>query len=164
MRIGESTPRGAKPTLLQPVRKRFPLSVSAHDTPQLTPQATAAMEAAGAATRKDKDLVYEEVFTQRATEARESFVGMFDGEDMYLSMLATHPAYRRRGYATQLVRWGVERSERDGVPISLLASSMGELVYRACGFEVVGRVDVRVSGDYDEEVLVKMVFRPRSDG
>lgn len=143
------------------------------------------MEAAGSKSRRDKDPTYEAEFVKHAIEARNEFEDLFAGDDMYLSMLATYPWCRRRGYATELVRWGVNRSERDGVPVSLVSSRMGEGLYRECGFMELGRAEVVVEvkecedeggeegvgegrGEkghiYMREVLIRMVYRPGTPG
>ena len=119
------------------------------------------MEAAGAATRKDRDPIRDALFLQRVQEARKSYAQMFGGNDLYLRMLGTHPEHRRRGYASQLLRWGTERAERDDVVLALLASPMGYPTYLARGFEELGTIPVKVEGDEEGVELVKMVFRSK---
>ncbi|ESZ92732.1 hypothetical protein SBOR_6897 [Sclerotinia borealis F-4128] len=125
----------------------------------LTPNA--AMEAAGVNNRKDKNPIYDAAFLKCVLGARKKYSEMFEGNDLYLNLMGTHPTYRRRGYASQLLRWGIERAERDNAPLSLSASPMGEPTYLACGFEEIGRVDLVVEGDYEKQELVQMVYRPR---
>ncbi|CAD6441290.1 717eb6c2-dfc4-491c-b668-d4eec3a2a847 [Sclerotinia trifoliorum] len=120
-----------------------------------------AMEAAGVKTRKDTDPIYDAAFLKVMSDARKDFTAMFEGNEMYLSLICTHPDFRRRGYATQLLKWGIERAERDNAPLVLVASPMGEPTYLATGFEELGRVDVVVEGDYEKQEIVKMIYRPR---
>ncbi|KAF7903794.1 uncharacterized protein EAF01_006843 [Botrytis porri] len=121
-----------------------------------------AMEAAGANARRDIDPIYNAAFLKAIDEARKEYTEMFNGDDFYLHLLGTHPDFRRRGYATQLLKWGIERSTRDNAPLVLSASAMGEPTYLACGFEELGRVPIVVDGDYEKQEFVKMVYRPRN--
>ncbi|THV53615.1 hypothetical protein BGAL_0046g00210 [Botrytis galanthina] len=120
-----------------------------------------AMEAAGVKTRRDIDPSYDAAFMKAIGETRKEFTEMFHGDEFYLNLLGTHPDFRRRGYATQLLKWGIERSIRDNAPLVLAASAMGEPTYLASGFEELGRVPIVAEGDYEKQEFVKMVYRPR---
>ncbi|KAF7947401.1 hypothetical protein EAE96_008489 [Botrytis aclada] len=120
-----------------------------------------AMEAAGANTRRDTDPTYDAAFMKAIGEARKEYTEMFSGDEFYLNLIGTHPDFRRRGYATQLLKWGIERSIRDNAPLVLSASAMGEPTYLACGFEELGRVPIVAEVDYEKQEFVKMVYRPR---
>lgn len=119
------------------------------------------MEAAGANTRRDVDPTYDAAFLKAIGEARKEFTEMFNGDEFYLALIGTHPDFRRRGYATQLLKWGIERSIRDNTPLVLSASEMGEPTYLASGFEELGRVPIVAEGDYEKQEFAKMVYRPR---
>ena len=58
--------------------------------------------------------------------------------------LATHPAYRRRGYGETLLRGAVDLAERQSGPrrIVLQASDVGHALYRRLGFRDVTRFTV----------------------
>ncbi|TGO33354.1 hypothetical protein BHYA_0251g00210 [Botrytis hyacinthi] len=120
-----------------------------------------AMEAAGVKTRRDIDPNYDAAFMKAIDGTRKEFTETFDGDEFYLHLLVTHPDFRRRGHATQLLKWGMERSIRDNAPLVLAASAMGEPTYLASGFEELGRVPIVAEGDYEKHELVKMVYRPR---
>ncbi|KAF7882224.1 hypothetical protein EAF00_011740 [Botryotinia globosa] len=120
-----------------------------------------AMEAAGVKTRRDIDPTFDAAFTKAIDGTRKEFTEVFHGGEFYLHFLGTHPDFRRRGYATQLLKWGIERSIRDNAPLVLAATVMGEPTYLASGFEELGRVPIVAEGDYEKQELVKMVYRPR---
>ncbi|KAJ8058017.1 hypothetical protein OCU04_013189 [Sclerotinia nivalis] len=126
-----------------------------------SPSPNEAMEAAGIKTRKDRDPIYDAAFLKVISDARKEFTAMFEGNEIYLNLIGTHPDFRRRGYATQLLKWGIERAERDNAPLVLIASPMGEPTYLASGFKELERVDVVVEGDYENQEIVKMLYRPR---
>ncbi|KAF7917508.1 uncharacterized protein EAE97_012036 [Botrytis byssoidea] len=119
-----------------------------------------AMEAAGVKTRRDIDPIYDAAFMKAIGDTRKEFTEMFHGNEFYLHLLGTPPDFRRRGYATQLLKWGIERSIRDNAPLVLAASAMGEPTYLAAGFEELGRVPIVAEGDYEKRELVKMVYMP----
>ncbi|XHG06104.1 hypothetical protein AWENTII_009312 [Aspergillus wentii] len=56
-------------------------------------------------------------------------------KNYYLDMLATDPAYRRRGAGGMLVQWGCEVADRDGMPVYIDATQEGKLLYSRFGFE-----------------------------
>lgn len=71
------------------------------------------------------------------------------GEDqVHLWLLCTHPSFRRRGAATLLCGWGLDRATEQGQPATVLASPMGKSLYEAVGFRLDGSF---VIGIDDEE-------------
>ncbi|KAF2740992.1 hypothetical protein EJ04DRAFT_454341 [Polyplosphaeria fusca] len=54
---------------------------------------------------------------------------------MKLTTLAVHPAYWRRGHATNLVSWCVRLADMDGVSVAVSAAPMGARVAVKAGFE-----------------------------
>ena len=54
-----------------------------------------------------------------------------------LNMLATRPAYHRRGIGAMQVLWGLEQADELGLPTYLEASPMGKPLYLRLGFEEV---------------------------
>lgn len=57
-----------------------------------------------------------------------------------LMYMATEPAWRRRGAATAVVKWGLEKCKQMGIPAFLEASEDGKKVYEKLGFEVVDEI------------------------
>ena len=55
-----------------------------------------------------------------------------------LAMLFTHPSYRRRGVARQLIDWGIREADRLGLEAFIEATDMGRPVYEAMGFTYMG--------------------------
>jgi GNAT superfamily N-acetyltransferase len=78
-----------------------------------------------------------------------------------LDVLYVHPDYQRKGIASDLLKWGFEKSEQLGLPIYLEATAEGRPVYERYGFETVRveRFDARPFG-VDEEVEYAVGFIP----
>lgn len=70
-----------------------------------------------------------------------------------LDMLATHPAHHGRGIASLLLKWGLERADRDGVPVFLAASPAGKPMYERRGFRVLGTEEI--AGGYVQAYMVR---------
>jgi GNAT superfamily N-acetyltransferase len=64
-------------------------------------------------------------------------VGMLIAADLDLDMLGTHPDYHGRGMGSQLLKWGLEKADRDGLEAYLSASPAGRPLYEKNGFELV---------------------------
>ncbi|KAE8371869.1 acyl-CoA N-acyltransferase [Aspergillus bertholletiae] len=72
----------------------------------------------------------------------------------YVDVLGTHPAARRKGVATMMMNWGLERARQEGVEVYLSSTQAGKLVYEKLGFEV------RSTADFDGYVQDSMVWVP----
>lgn len=98
--------------------------------------------------RHDVDRAREAAFSKTMSSyAREHFVAEFGDRHLHLGMIATHPDYQRRGAAGMMLRWGIDKAEREGLAISLFASPMGKPVYQHMGYEVRDVVRVQVEGE-----------------
>lgn len=66
--------------------------------------------------------------------------------------LATSPHYQRKGIASRLLGYGLEKADKEGVKVFLTASPMGKLLYRKLGFEELGSlsIDLREFGGEGE--------------
>ncbi|KAJ5183801.1 hypothetical protein N7492_001417 [Penicillium capsulatum] len=53
----------------------------------------------------------------------------------YLEILGVHPNYQRRGLASRLLKWGLERADQDGVEVYLSSSPEGKPMYEKYGFQ-----------------------------
>ncbi|PQE05298.1 putative N-acetyltransferase protein [Rutstroemia sp. NJR-2017a BVV2] len=67
----------------------------------------------------------------------------------YLELIATHPDWQGKGAAGKLIRWGLERADKEGVECYLEASPRGKEIYEYFGFEEKGRLVVPVEGKED---------------
>lgn len=87
------------------------------------------------------------VLAARQAEQVEGFAIMqfrFESRSAHLTLLAVAPRQRRRGLATQLVRWLEEVARRGGVESVVLEVRAGNegarQFYRALGYDEIGRV------------------------
>ena len=53
--------------------------------------------------------------------------------------VAVDPLFQGYGIGSRMMRWGMERAEKEGIPILLIASQSGYSVYEKLGFETLGR-------------------------
>ncbi|QSS53970.1 GNAT family acetyltransferase [Histoplasma capsulatum var. duboisii H88] len=63
-----------------------------------------------------------------------------------LSFIGTHPSYERRGAATMLIQWGLERSVKENVPIQLESTIVAWPLYKRLGFEDKKRILMQLEG------------------
>jgi ribosomal protein S18 acetylase RimI-like enzyme len=56
--------------------------------------------------------------------------------EWYLASLAVDPKWRRRGVGEMLTQWGLDQGQEEGVACALVASKMGEGLYKKMGFVV----------------------------
>lgn len=56
-------------------------------------------------------------------------------------MIVTAPEYRRRGAASLLLQWGIDKAEEAGVEIYLESSVAGRPLYEKFGFRVLKAID-----------------------
>lgn len=75
-----------------------------------------------------------------------------------LCTLLTKHTQRKRGAGSMLVRWGVERAKRDGVPAFLEATPAGAPIYESLGFRQVGQAELQLQqfGFAEPIVLARM--------
>jgi ribosomal protein S18 acetylase RimI-like enzyme len=80
------------------------------------------------------------------------------GEEALITSVATLPRFRRRGFGAALT-WAAVRSarERGARRVFLLASPMGEPVYRKMGFEIVDRTHIVAAPDRPPLLMWRVV-------
>jgi predicted N-acetyltransferase YhbS len=59
-------------------------------------------------------------------------------ETWYLGFLIVDPPHQRKGLGRELVLYGLELADKEGVCASVIASEVGDGLYVSCGFEPVG--------------------------
>ena len=81
-------------------------------------------------------------------------------ERWHLLMIGVDPQHQRKGLATRLISWGLDRARDEGVQATLLASPQGRALYERQGFFIL-------DWPSDENVIFKegqnspyMVFEP----
>ncbi|KAK3073354.1 hypothetical protein LTR53_005150 [Teratosphaeriaceae sp. CCFEE 6253] len=65
----------------------------------------------------------------------------------YLEMLATDPAYQGRGAGSQLMRWGLERANAEGLEAYLEASPDAVRLYERFGFREAGKTETWIENE-----------------
>ena len=77
-----------------------------------------------------------------------------------LTYIGTHPQYERRGSATALIEWALERCCESGAPAYLESTLDAVPLYERLGFKVMQRVSMVLegTGSYEEAFCV---FEPR---
>lgn len=93
-----------------------------------------------------------------------SLLGYADGL-LGLTFIATHPQHERRGAASLLVRWGLERSKQTNIPIALESTMDAVPFYEKLGFRSEGRIAMELDGvgQDGKSVLYEemcLVFKP----
>lgn len=88
----------------------------------------------------------------------EKFDSRYGEKQVHLQILGTHPYYQRRGAASALLRYGIQQAREEKLPITLLASPMGQPLYASFGFEDRGKVVVQVDGEEDKVTLDAMAL------
>ncbi|KAK1811872.1 hypothetical protein LTR12_013770 [Friedmanniomyces endolithicus] len=74
-----------------------------------------------------------------------SRAGTWTAED--LEMLATDPKYQGQGAGSQLMRWGLERADQEGVEAYLEASPDAVRLYEHFGFREAARTDTWIENE-----------------
>jgi GNAT superfamily N-acetyltransferase len=74
-------------------------------------------------------------YSTSLNETREGLIGK--KPHILLRWIVTDPEYRRRGAATMIVKWGLDRADELGIPAILEATDEGKLVYEKVGFKPV---------------------------
>nr|OQO25113.1 hypothetical protein B0A51_08313 [Rachicladosporium sp. CCFEE 5018]OQO27121.1 hypothetical protein B0A51_06030 [Rachicladosporium sp. CCFEE 5018]OQO29434.1 hypothetical protein B0A51_04010 [Rachicladosporium sp. CCFEE 5018] len=83
----------------------------------------------------------------------------------FLMNLGTHPSYRRRGAATALVQWGVERADKESVIACLNTGehNSARKMYERFGFEKVDQhvFELTQFGGEGEHIAIGMRRQPK---
>lgn len=90
---------------------------------------------------------------------------MFTSLSLGLSFIGTDPQHERRGAASMLIQWGLERSNRDNIPIALESTLVAWPLYQKLGFQDEKNISMVLEGlgedgksiTYEEKSLI---YRP----
>ncbi|OBT84149.1 hypothetical protein VE02_07486 [Pseudogymnoascus sp. 03VT05] len=74
----------------------------------------------------------------------------------YVQSVVVAEQWRGRGVGKKLMAWVLEQAQKEGVPVSLEASLMGERLYRSIGFELLDRFIVRIDGCEEDDGGIMM--------
>ncbi|KAG0652515.1 Acetyltransferase [Hyphodiscus hymeniophilus] len=81
-----------------------------------------------------------QTFISRLTKVEEQFRPQ--GKHYELCQMTVSLRYQRRGIGSQLVKYGLDKADRDTVTCFLTGSPMGVPVYQKLGFEEVGSLEM----------------------
>lgn len=90
--------------------------------------------------------------------------GKYGDHQIHLWLLATRPAFRRRGAATRLCQWGLEWASQRALHTTVLASPMGMHLYGGLGFTTSGSFLIQADGEEEKLELWAMVHASHREG
>ncbi|KAG5811756.1 hypothetical protein H9Q74_013447, partial [Fusarium xylarioides] len=103
-------------------------------------------------------------YSEATMKARKDiFVSRFGQRQLSLRQMATLPDYWKRGAASKLLTWGMERARKEGVAIPMFAGNMGKLLYVKFGFKERGRVKIQALGESEVVYEIAMAWDPRDE-
>ena len=76
-------------------------------------------------------------------------------------MLATSPAYQGQGAGSQMMRWGLEQADAQGVEAYLEASPDAVRLYERFGFREAGRLDTLINNERVRKTWYRNLFMVR---
>ena len=79
-----------------------------------------------------------------------------------LEIVATHPDYQGKGIGTQLIRWGLEQADTQGVEAYLEASPDAVALYRKLGFTEWASTDTWIENERVKGVRYRNLFMIRA--
>ncbi|KAF5575367.1 gnat family protein [Fusarium subglutinans] len=114
--------------------------------------------------RKDCNPARLKAYSEATMKARKDiFVSRFGERQLSLRQMATLPDYWKRGAASKLLSWGMERARNEGVAIPMFAGNMGKLLYAKFGFKELGRVKIQAPGESEVIYEIAMAWDPRDE-
>ncbi|ORY67026.1 uncharacterized protein BCR38DRAFT_364158 [Pseudomassariella vexata] len=109
--------------------------------------------------RKDANPAHFRQFKKTMDEGFQQYLRRYGDNQIHLWLLCTHPSFRRRGAATRLCRWGVERASLQSLYTTVLASPMGKKLYEELGFFLDGSFKIKVDSE-PESLEIWALRRP----
>ncbi|KAI0109120.1 acyl-CoA N-acyltransferase [Nemania sp. FL0031] len=112
--------------------------------------------------RKDCNPARLKAFSEATMKARKDiFVAMFGERQLSLRQMATFPDYWRRGAASMLLKWGMERARKENVAVPMFAGNMGKLLYLKLGFKELERVQIQAPNETEVIYVTAMAWDPK---
>ena len=113
--------------------------------------------------RRDANPLHVAAYRKSVGVAQEElFDSTYGPNQLSLAQLATHPDYWRRGVASRLLKWGIERSRREMWPITVFAGPTAYNLYHSFGFRNAGTVITTVSGEEESIEFPGLVWEPEN--
>ncbi|KAF8150320.1 acyl-CoA N-acyltransferase [Mycena galopus ATCC 62051] len=134
-----------------------PFAYAVWDIAATTPSKDASDD--GIDERRDANPARLREFRRVLAAASKAYFGRYAEQHLYLAFIATHPDFRRRGAASLLCRWGMDRAAASGWPVTLFATALGKKTYDSLGFATLGTETIQVEGEEDKFYSVCMEWR-----
>ncbi|KAK3688255.1 hypothetical protein B0T22DRAFT_511595 [Podospora appendiculata] len=117
------------------------------------------VEERGGSARRDANHEHFNAFWKGQIRAYKRYFGCLGSEKLHLQILATLPAYQRRGHGSSICKWGMELMRRDSLnSISVMASPMGSQLYTWLGFANIGTFYIQVAGEEEKLTMEAMMY------
>jgi ribosomal protein S18 acetylase RimI-like enzyme len=73
----------------------------------------------------------------------------YGDKELYLGLLACHPDYQGRGAGRELLRWGLEKADEEGLDVTLMTALNGPAspFYKRFGFVEVESFRTQLEGE-----------------
>lgn len=114
--------------------------------------------------RRDCNPARLKAYSESTMGARKRFfVDRFGQRQFSLRQMATLPDYWRRGAASTLLKWGMDRARKEGVAVNMFAGNMGAGLYVKFGFKELAKVHVQVEGEVEDLFMLAMAWDPEEE-
>ncbi|KAK0714706.1 hypothetical protein B0H67DRAFT_220147 [Lasiosphaeris hirsuta] len=118
------------------------------------------VENRGGSMRRDANHERFNAFWKGQIQAYKLYFSPIGPEQIHLQILATLPAFQRRGHGSSLCEWAMELVRREDLEdMSVMASPMGYELYTWLGFETVARFRIQVPGEEEGLTLQAMIYK-----
>jgi ribosomal protein S18 acetylase RimI-like enzyme len=84
---------------------------------------------------------------------------MGERKHWYLELLATRPEWHGKGAGSQLLRWGLERADEEGLEAYIEASPAGKSLYEKKGYREIGRLVIPAKEKGGEDFVECFMLR-----
>ena len=84
---------------------------------------------------------------------RDWFEPRYGDQQVVLLAMSVHPDFQRRGIASAVVRWGMDKAAEQKAAVTLFATEVGAHLYSKMGFRDAGIRYAQVEGQEEKDLL-----------